>query len=186
MKQRILLPVLSKNVLIVIGGLLFLSACDNPNNQLTLSAIETPHTAETIKARVLVETPTMGSLLQLRGVVGDGKLFIKQQDHQCLQVPIKFIAGDFGGSSVAINGMDSVALAIYSDEVLQQLLAGEKIVSKRYQVTHLDGRIQSESVGDMRIESGLASSYGFVLRRKGWRHPLSSADERQLSACYWS
>jgi hypothetical protein len=128
-----------------------------------------------IKAVVYIASPKVGTLLQLRGIAGKGvlvsreapgrQIIVKQQGHtHCVSAPIRFAAGDFGGSAIGIQSINSIRLLIYSDKVANKLIAGEEIVSEDYDITD-----QSDArLGDIRIESGLTLSYGFVLNPGEW------------------
>ena len=128
-----------------------------------------------IKAVVYIASPKVGTLLQLRGIAGKGVLvfreesvrraIVKQQGNtHCISAPIRFAAGDFGGSAIGIQSINSIRLLIYSDKVANKLIAGEEIVSEDYDITD-----QSDArLGDIKIESGLTLSYGFVLNPGEW------------------
>ncbi|MBJ7539388.1 hypothetical protein [Marinomonas transparens] len=142
-----------------------ITACSSESSRVKSE----PFQPDDIKAVVLIESPKVGTLLQLRGIAGKGVLIArktpsKQQDDLCVSVPIRFAAGDFGGSSINIDSADSIRLAIYSDEVANRLISGDEVVSEDYQVT--DGR--EVRLGDIKIESGLTLSYGFVLNPGEW------------------
>jgi len=130
-------------------------------------------TSSDIKAVVYIESPKVGTLLQLRGIAGKGvfiarEVSIKQQDDVlCTSAPIRFAAGDFGGSTVGIHSTDAIRLIIYSDKVAEKLIDGDEVVSDDYDITdQADMRL-----GDIKIESGLTLSYGFVLNPGEWSWP---------------
>ncbi|MGO2008253.1 hypothetical protein [Vreelandella alkaliphila] len=123
-----------------------------------------------IKGVVIIESPKTGALLQLRGIAGRGMLISRetptqQQDEaHCVSVPMRFAAGDFGGSSIGIRSVEPIQLVIYDDEVMQKLTAGDEVVSEDYDITG-----QNEArLGDIKIISGLTLSYGFVLNPGEW------------------
>lgn len=123
-----------------------------------------------IKGVVIIESPKTGALLQLRGIAGRGMLISRetptqQQDEaHCVSVPMRFAAGDFGGSSIGIHSAEPIQLVIYDDEVMQKLTAGDEVVSEDYDITG-----QNEArLGDIKIISGLTLSYGFVLNPGEW------------------
>lgn len=123
-----------------------------------------------IKGVVIIESPKTGTLLQLRGIAGRGMLiaretFTQQQDEaHCVSVPMRFAAGDFGGSTSGIRTAEPIQLMIYDDEVVQKLITGDEVVSEDYDITG-----QNEArLGDIKIISGLTLSYGFVLNPGEW------------------
>ncbi|MBU2237081.1 MAG: hypothetical protein KJ609_08880, partial [Gammaproteobacteria bacterium] len=73
-------------------------------------------------------------------------------------------AGDFGGDSIGIQSVEPIRLLIYSDKVAEKLVRGDEVVSEDYVITdHSDAEL-----GDIKIESGLTLSYGFVLNPGEW------------------
>lgn len=51
---------------------------------------------------VIVEDAREASLLQLRGIAGSVVALLRNPDgNGCLSVPLRFVAGDFGGDSIA-------------------------------------------------------------------------------------
>ncbi|MDE8601429.1 hypothetical protein M3I01_000605 [Marinomonas sp. RSW2] len=143
-----------------------------------------------IKAVVYIASPKVGTLLQLRGIAGKGvlvsrevfgkQIIVKQQDNtHCVAAPIRFAAGDFGGSAIGIQSIDSIRLLIYSDKVANRLIAGDEIVSEDYDITD-----QSDArLGDIKIESGLTLSYGFVLNPGEWSWSSMFGLDKQQVTC---
>jgi hypothetical protein len=118
-----------------------------------------------IKGMVYIASPTVGTLLQLRGIAGKGVLTIKQEgEENCLSFPVRLAAGDFGGSNIGVHPSGAIRLVIYSSDVANKLLSGDEIVSEKYDVTELSDLRH----GDIKIESGLNLSYGFVLNPGEW------------------
>ena len=82
----------------------------------------------------------------------------------CVSSPIRFAAGDFGGDSIGIPSIEPIRLLIYSNKVAEILLDGDEVVSEDHVITnHSDTEL-----GDIKIESGLTLSYGFVLNPGEW------------------
>lgn len=124
---------------------------------------------ENIKAVVYIESPKMGTLLQLRGIAGKGVLLSKMDAQQgvptsCVFLPIRFAAGDFSGESISIQSVKPIRLLVYSDKVAKKLMGGDEIVSDDYIITDQ----KDAELGDIKIESGLTLSYGFVLNPGEW------------------
>jgi hypothetical protein len=142
-----------------------ISACssgfNNPRSAWSNQYADLDH----IKGVVDIESPTVGTLLQLRGVAGKGILTVKQETPDtCVSVPVRLAAGDFGGESIGIHSSAAIRLVINSSEVANKLLSGDEVVSEDYDVTQLS----DSQRGDIKIESGLDSSYGFVLNPGEW------------------
>jgi hypothetical protein len=124
---------------------------------------------DNIKAVVYIESPKVGTLLQLRGIAGKGVLIAKKDNRQeeqtaCVSSPIRFAAGDFGGDSIGIQSVESIQLLIYSNKVAEKLIAGDEVVSEHYVITDQNDAL----LGDIKIESGLTLNYGFVLNPGEW------------------
>ena len=90
--------------------------------------------SDNVKAVVYIESPKVGTLLQLRGIAGKGVLIAKKDNRQedqtvCVSSPIRFAAGDFGGDSIGIQSVEPIRLLIYSDKVAKKLTAGDEVVS---------------------------------------------------------
>ncbi|PYF82293.1 hypothetical protein DFP75_103119 [Marinomonas alcarazii] len=125
--------------------------------------------SDNIKAVVYIESPKVGTLLQLRGIAGKGVLIAKKDNRQeelaaCVSSPIRFAAGDFGGDSIGIDSVEPIRLLIYSNKVAERLIAGDEVVSEHYVITNQS----DDQLGDIKIESGLTLSYGFVLNPGEW------------------
>ena len=159
------LPHLS-TVLCSILLLLSLAACSNDTKSSVNSNQEW---ADGIKAVVYIESPKVGTLLQLRGIAGKGVIIVKNDKQSagqtaCLSSPIRLAAGDFGGASIGIQTAKPIRLYIYSNKVKAELMAGDEVVSEDYVITD-----QTDPThGDIKIESGLTLSYGFVLNPGEW------------------
>lgn len=121
--------------------------------------------SDEIKGIVQIDHPKAGSLLHLRGIAGKGEFITRRKNRDgCVSIPIRFAAGDFEGSNISIQYVDSIKLAIYSDEAAKKLIFGNEVVSENYHVTDTS----NPQLGDIRIESGLTLSYGFVLNPEEW------------------
>ena len=83
-----------------------------------------------------IDTPRVATLLQLRGVTGRGTVILKSDDsHDCLTVPIRFVAGDFGGEGISTNETHPIRLILRSPRVAGALAAGDEVVSDMYRIS---------------------------------------------------
>ena len=107
-----------------------------------------------------IDAPRVATLLQLRGVTGRGTAFLKSDDsHDCLSVPIRFVAGDFGGEGISTNETLPIRLILRSQRVAGALASGDDVVSDMYRISaELD-----DPEADIIIQTGLSESHGFVL-----------------------
>jgi len=107
-----------------------------------------------------IDAPRVATLLQLRGVTGGGTVILKSDDsHDCLTVPIRFVAGDFGGEGISANETHPIRLILRSPRVAGALAAGDDVVSDMYRISvQLD-----DTEADIIIQTGLSASHGFVL-----------------------
>ncbi|QUX94195.1 hypothetical protein C0J08_01720 [Marinomonas sp. CT5] len=159
------LPHLS-TVLCSILLLLSLAACSNDTKSSVNGNLEW---TDGIKAVVYIESPKVGTLLNLRGIAGKGVIIVKNDKQSagqtaCLSSPIRLAAGDFGGASIGIQAAEPIRLYIYSNKVKSELMSGNEVVSEDYVITdHSDAKL-----GDIKIESGLTLNYGFVLNPGEW------------------
>ena len=146
--------------------LLSLAACSNDTKSSVNGHQEW---ADGIKAVVYIESPKVGTLMNLRGIAGKGVIVVKNDKQSagqaaCLSSPIRLAAGDFGGDSIGFQKAEPIRLYIYSNKVMAELMAGDEIVSEDYLIT--DQRDPND--GDIKIDSGLTLSYGFVLNPGEW------------------
>jgi hypothetical protein len=146
--------------------LLSVSACSREAKNVYQSNLAF---SDSIKAVVYIESPKVGTLLQLRGIAGKGVLISRNDNRQeeqttCLSSPIRFAAGDFGGDRIGIQSVEPIRLLIYSNKVAEKLMAGDEVVSEHYVITDQNDAL----LGDIKIESGLTLSYGFVLNPGEW------------------
>lgn len=106
---------------------------------------------------VIVEGAREASLLQLRGIAGTGVALLRNADGtDCLSVPLRFVAGDFGGDSIAATRAKSIRLTINDAGVARALIAGKDIVSDHY-------RVGTTRNAQIVIREGLTAGHGFVL-----------------------
>ncbi len=107
-----------------------------------------------------IDAPRVATLLQLRGIKGSGTVILKSDDsHDCLTVPIRFVAGDFGGEGISTNETDPIRLILRSARVAGALAAGDDVVSDMYRISaKLD-----DPEADIIIQTGLSEGHGFVL-----------------------
>ena len=107
-----------------------------------------------------IDAPRVATLLQLRGVTGRGTAVLKSDDsHEFLTVPIRFVAGDFGGEGISTNETHPIRLILQSARVARALAAGDDVVSDMYRIS---GQMD-DSEADIFIQTGLSESHGFVL-----------------------
>lgn len=106
---------------------------------------------------VIVEEAREASLLQLRGIAGSGFALLRVPGgNDCLRLPLRFVAGDFGGDSVAATQAKTIRLTLNDAGIVQALIAGHDIVSDQYRV----GTSQNDQIT---IQEGLTEGHGFVL-----------------------
>lgn len=107
-----------------------------------------------------IDAPRVATLLQLRGVAGRGTAVLKSDDsHDCLTVPIRFVAGDFGGEGISTNETHPIRLILRSPRVAGALAAGDDVVSDMYRISAQ----LNDPEADIIIQTGLSESHGFVL-----------------------
>lgn len=106
---------------------------------------------------VLVEDAREASLLQLRGIAGSGVALLRNPaGNDCLSVPLRFVAGDFGGNSVSAARAMTIRLNINDASIVRALINGQDIVSDHYRV----GTTRNDQIA---IQEGLTAGHGFVL-----------------------
>ena len=107
-----------------------------------------------------IDAPRVATLLQLRGVTGSGIVILKSNiDHDCVTVPIRFVAGDFGGEGISAGATSPIRLILQSPRVASALAAGDDVVSDMYRISTLP----DDPEADIIILTGLSESHGFVL-----------------------
>lgn len=108
---------------------------------------------------LLVERPREVNLLALRGKAGSGKAILRtDQPGLCLNIPVRFVAGDFGGESINGHLADPIHFVITSRQVAKDLAKGRDVVSDMYSVSdHMSPE------ADIVLQSGLGAGFGFVI-----------------------
>jgi hypothetical protein len=109
-------------------------------------------------AVITIPNPREASLLQLRGYVGAGTALLRIEG-QCHSMPVRFVAGDFGGSRVSTVQSGPIRLRITRAKTVQLLYDGTDLVSEDHGV--VVGT--AEQTADIVIESGLSAETGFVI-----------------------
>ena len=76
---------------------------DQPASRSTSAAVQT-ETGQQIPAGAFgvarIDAPRVAALLKLRGVTGRGTVILRSDEsHDCLTLPIRLVAGDFGGDA---------------------------------------------------------------------------------------
>jgi hypothetical protein len=112
---------------------------------------------------VMIKSPKVGSLLQLRGIAGNGYLIQRVSDSSCLKSRIKIAAGDFGGKNISIKKAKPILLAIYSPKAMKALKKKDEIVSEDYKIS-----TAGQPHGDIEILLGLLPTQGFVINPAEW------------------
>ncbi len=108
---------------------------------------------------LLIERPREVTLLALRGIGGSGKAILRtDQPGLCLNIPIRFVAGDFGGESVGGHVADPIHFVIRSRQVARALADGRDVVSDMYSVGD-----RTDPDADIVLQSGLDEGSGFVI-----------------------
>lgn len=108
---------------------------------------------------LLIERPREVTLLALRGIGGSGKAILRTDEPGlCLDIPVRFVAGDFGGDSITGHLADPIHLVIRSRRVARALAKGRDVVSDTYTV---GDRMDPDA--DIVLQSGLDAGFGFVI-----------------------
>lgn len=108
---------------------------------------------------VLVARPREAMLLQLRGIAGSGRAVLRTDEPGvCLTLPVRFVAGDFGGDAIAGHLAESIHFFLKGWEVARALARGRDIVSDDYNISNT-----WHSDADIVLQSGLDESVGFVI-----------------------
>jgi len=108
---------------------------------------------------VFIETPRQASLLQLRGLTGQGEAILRDGDGTCRTLAVRFAAGDFGGRSVTVGSAQPVRLILRSARAAEALGRGEEIVSDMYRIAGTD----DDPDADIIVHGGLGQDQGFVI-----------------------
>ncbi|MGI3183913.1 hypothetical protein [Nioella aestuarii] len=108
---------------------------------------------------VEIEQVHTGTLLQLRGMAGRGQATLRLSERdRCITIPLRFVAGDFGGRAPTRHPTGLVRLALLEPALVRAMVNGQDIVSDMFAVG-----TESTSNSDIRILSGIEESFGFVL-----------------------
>ena len=109
-------------------------------------------------AVITIPNPREASLLQLHGYVGSGTALLRIEG-QCHSMPVRFVAGDFGGSRVSTVRSGPIRLRIHRAKTVQLLYDGTDLVSEDHGV--VVGT--AGQTADIAIESGLSAETSFVI-----------------------
>ncbi|MBE3659140.1 hypothetical protein BOO92_21010 [Vibrio navarrensis] len=136
---------------------------------------------------VYIPSPLVGTLLQLRGITGNGTIYGREIS-SCFEIPTRLAAGDFGGESIAINDSEAIELVIYSQDVMNILTAGNEVVSDHFRVssdelTNQAGDQSDAQNSDIQILTGLEASTGFVVNPGEWSWSSLFGVSRQPITC---
>lgn len=107
---------------------------------------------------VHINRPREMTMLQLRGMAGSGSALLRLGDG-CVSIPLRFVAGDFGGDSFSAHRAPPIRIAIQSQEALDTLLEGDDLVSDSFDVSTVMG----SPGADLVLLSGLTAQHGFVI-----------------------
>ena len=108
---------------------------------------------------LLIERPREVTLLSLRGIGGSGRVILRTDEPGvCLTLPVRFVAGDFGGDSISGHLAEPIHFIIRSREAARALARGRDVVSDGYTVS---GGMDPDA--DIVLRSGLEESFGFVI-----------------------
>ena len=120
--------------------------------------------AEQAAAIVYAPRVRQGSLLMLRGGVGDAWLTLRDEAGWCPATSLEFLFGDFDGSDIGISAAGPIMVLIMRPELAQQLHDGDDVASKGLEVRYA-ADLGSDAVADadvILLGDGLRES-GIVL-----------------------
>lgn len=107
---------------------------------------------------VHINRPREMTMLHLRGLAGSGTALLRLED-DCISIPLRFVAGDFGGDSFSARRAPPIRIAVRSQDARNALLEGNDLVSDMYEVS-----AQIDAPGaDLVLLSGLTAQHGFVI-----------------------
>lgn len=109
-------------------------------------------------ALITIPNPKEASLLQLRGYSGSGTALFRI-DGQCHRMPVRLIAGDFGGRRIGIDHGGPIRLWTTRTEIVWALYDGQDLVSEDFEVLSA----MNGEVADIVIDAGLSPETGFVV-----------------------
>lgn len=111
---------------------------------------------------VHINRPREMTLLQLRGLAGAGTALLRLNDG-CVSVPLRFVAGDFGGQQINARRAPPVRIAIRSQQVVEMLLNGDDVVSGDYTVSSATSSGRDKADAELVLLDGLTIDHGFVI-----------------------
>lgn len=136
---------------------------DQPAKWPTNAAVQTEagqHIPAGAIGVVQIGAPRVATLLQLRGVMGSGVVILRSDESRdCLTLPIRLVAGDFGGDGISAHAIGPIRLIIRTARVANALADGDDVVSDNYRVSSA----KDDPDADIIIQGGLSESHGFVL-----------------------
>ncbi|MEQ8655724.1 MAG: hypothetical protein RIC24_00245 [Hyphomicrobiales bacterium] len=109
-----------------------------------------------------INRPRQMTLLQLRGLAGLGTALLRLDDN-CISIPLRFVAGDFGGDHITARRAPPIRIAIQSQEAIEMLLQGKDIISGMYVVSGLASDEEDGADSDLVLLNGLTVEHGFVI-----------------------
>jgi len=167
-----------KVVFVTIGALSVMACASDKTLSEKLSHSGLNPLPESAYGVVYIDSPTTGSLLHLRGTVGNGVMLLRNnQSEYCSMKAVKLAAGDFEGKGISVTQADDVRLTIYNQEVARKLLSGDEVVSEDIVVSNS----MSQTTGDIHVHSGIDVTQGFVLNPSEWLLvSLFDSDDDQL------
>ncbi|MEM9211489.1 MAG: hypothetical protein AAGA63_08375 [Pseudomonadota bacterium] len=112
----------------------------------------------TTHVRIEVPKPKQANLLQLRGILGAGWAYIREDD-DCYKMRLRLVAGDFGGKWVGIAGRKPIIMEFSDPLLVRALLSGDDIVSDVTGVSTRSGYSQNP----IRVLSGISPETGFII-----------------------
>lgn len=105
-----------------------------------------------------IPEPHEASLLQLHGCAGAGTALIRIDD-ECATLPVRFVAGDFGGDDTTIGLTGPIRLRVLDPALVRALHQGRDLVG----VGHAPRTGASDDAPAIVIEAGLPAGTGFVV-----------------------
>ena len=124
-----------------------------PTERITAHAAPASDTAPSVA--ITIPDPREASLLQLHGYSGAGTALIRI-DGQCYSMPVRFVAGDFGGQSVTVDRGGPIGLRIVEPDLVRVLHEGRDLVREG---SAEDG----DAAAGIIVETGLPTGTGFVI-----------------------
>ena len=92
--------------------------------------------------------------------MGSGTVILRSvESKDCLTLPIRLVAGDFGGDGISVHTRGPIRLIIQTARVANALADGDDVVSDTYRISSM----KDDPDADIIIQSGLSEGHGFVL-----------------------